>query len=170
MDRKPRAYLEIMVNQVYLCALLGATDKEIAEVIGVDINTFDYFKRTKADFARALKRGKMEADSKVAEALYKRACGFEMEEMDIRMYKGKIIKTPYMKKYPPDSWAAVKWLTIRQRSHWTDIKVSETLQANLNVNTFDFKGLTTEELKMLKAMQLKQLASGTGGNGEERHD
>ena len=158
MERKPRKYIDFMAEQAYRCALLGATDKEIAGVIGVDINTFDYFKRERPEFLEKLKRGKMEADSKVAEALYRRALGWEEEAVDIKMYKGQIIKTTYMKRYPPDSWAAFKWLTIRQRAHWTDIKVSESLQANININKFDFSNLTTEELKMVKSIGLKQIA------------
>jgi hypothetical protein len=164
MERTPRRYVEFMAEQAYRCALLGATDKQIAGVIGVDINTFDYFKRNRPEFLEALNRGKMDADAKVAEALYRRAIGYEVEEVDIKMYRGEIIKTTFIKHYPPDSWAAVKWLTIRQRTHWADIKVSENLQANININKFDFSELTTEELKMIKSIGLKQIASGTASD------
>ena len=157
--RVPKKFAEIMIEQVYRCALLGATDREIAAIIGVDINTFDFWKRDRPEFKEALQRGKMEADAKVAQALYRRALGYEVEEVDIKMYKGQIIKTKYIKHFPPDSWAAVKWLTIRQRAHWADIKMTENVQANVNVNTFDFSGLTTEELKLLKTIGLKQIAS-----------
>lgn len=165
MERRvPKKYSDVMIEQVYRCALLGATDKEIAGILGVDINTFDFWKRDRPELKAALQRGKMEADSHVADALFKRAIGYEVEEVDIKMYKGKIIKTTYTKHFPPDSYAAVKWLTIRQRQHWADVKMTENVQANVNINTFDFSGLTTEELKVLKSIGLKQLGSATSEN------
>ncbi|HUW67302.1 MAG TPA: hypothetical protein VMW20_04555 [Candidatus Nanoarchaeia archaeon] len=147
--------------QAYRLALLGATDAEIAACMMVGYEAFKKWKQTYPEFRVELNRGKMEADAKVAEALFHRAVGYEMDDVDVRMFKGQVIKTPIKKKFPPDSWACFKWLTLRQRAHWTDVKITESTQTNLNINRIDVSGLTTEELKMLKNIGLKQITDGT---------
>lgn len=151
-------------TQAYRLALLGATDREIADCLLISYETIKKWKQNYPEFLAELNRGKMEADSKVAEALYHRAIGYEMDDVDIKMYKGTIIKTPIRRKFPPDSWAAFKWLTLRQRAHWTDVRVTESTQTNVNINKIDVSGLTTEELRMLKSIGLKQLTNGISDN------
>lgn len=151
-------------RQAFQLALLGATDKQMAEVMDVSLMTFDYWKRTKQDFREALKAGKTEANAKVAEALYKRATGFWQTETHITNYKGNIIKTKYEKYYPPDVLAATKWLTIRERSIWADIQRTEIMQTNINIMKIDLSGLTTEELMLAKKIGLTQLTENASAN------
>jgi hypothetical protein len=153
-------------RQVKALALLGATDEEMAEVMDININTFDLWKRTHPEFLRAMKSGKMAANAKVAKSLYKRANGFWVWENHVCMYRGVVIQTPVRKYYPPDSWAAAKILSIRERTKWADVTKIESTQTNININKLDFTGMSTEELLLMKQIQEKQkrLAIGVNGN------
>lgn len=152
------------IRQAFQLALLGATDKQMAAVMDVDIQTFDYWKRTKEDFRDALRAGKTEANAKVAEALFKKATGFWQTEWHITNYKGNIIKTKYKKYYPPDTLAATKWLTIRERAVWADIQRTEIMQTNINIMKIDLSALSTEELMLAKKIGINQLMENAGAN------
>jgi len=62
----------------------------------------------------------MLADANVADRLYSRATGYEHPDVDLKMYEGQIIETPLIKRYPPDTAAAILWLKNRQRGKWRD--------------------------------------------------
>ena len=49
----------------------------------------------------------------------------------------EIISVPTIKHYKPDSWAALKWLSIRQRENWTDVSKME-ITGNVNHNIVEF--------------------------------
>jgi hypothetical protein len=153
-------------RQAYKLALLGATDKQIANVMGIGLSTLDLWKRTKPEFRLALQRGKLEADANIAEALYKRAHGFTFVETLVHMYKGKIIKTKIEKYVIPDSWAANKWLAARQRANgiWTDTKRIEGTLTNINVQKVDLSALTESELLLLKKVGVKTMLSENAGS------
>ena len=151
-------------REAYELCLLGATDKNIANVMGVSDGTIELWKRTKPEFLEGLNRGKTIADARVARALYERAIGYSHPDVHIAMYKGQIIKTDITKHYPPDSWAANKWLSIRQRELWADVQRVENTQTNININKFDFSGISTEELLVLKKIGMKQLSENVRDN------
>lgn len=161
---KVKQWNEDRPRQAYMLALLGLTDEEMAGVMGIAENTLEYWKRTRPDFLTKLNDGKIIADARAVEGLYKRATGFEKEEVVLHMYKGRIIKTRVMKYYPPDAWAANKWASIRQRSKWADVQKIETTHTNININKFDFTGLSNEELMVLKKAGMKQLQEHVGSN------
>jgi hypothetical protein len=152
------------VKQVFELALLGATDEEVARVMDVDINTINLWKRTHPEFLQSMNAGKLAADAKVAHSLYKRATGFWIEEMHVCMYRGEVIQTPVMKYYPPDSWAANKWMSIRQRTRWSEVVKIENTQTNININKFDFSGLTVDEMKFVRDLGMKQLEAHVNQN------
>jgi hypothetical protein len=154
--RKGSKWNDDFKRMIRSLALLQATDEQMADVIGVNINTFNYWKRTHPDFLAAMNSGKMAADAKVAESLFKRANGFYKWETHVCMYKGEVIQTPVRKYYPPDSWAAARILSIRQRTKWTDVTKTETIQTSININKIDFTNLSTEELLLMKQIQEKQ--------------
>lgn len=116
----PIKWRDEFVELVYNYALLGAKEVEIAEFFGVTIQTIGQWKKDSEGFKDAILRGKAIADGKVAQSLYKRALGYEHDEVDIKMYEGQIIKTPIIKKYPPDTTAAIFWLKNRRPKDWRD--------------------------------------------------
>ena len=68
-----------------------------------------------------------------------------------------------LKHVPADVWAAAKWLSLRQRSVWSEVQRAEITHMNINVNRLDLTGFSTEELKMVETLGLKQIGNGNGG-------
>jgi hypothetical protein len=120
MAGRPTKYKPEYVDQVEKLCKLGATDKEIADFFDVTESTLNEWKKAYQEFSVSLKAGKLIADAMVAEKLFQRATGFTHPEIDIKMYEGKIIKTPIIKQYPPDSTAAIFWLKNRKPEQWRD--------------------------------------------------
>lgn len=107
-------------EQAYKLCLLGATDKELADFFGVSEQTLNNWKSQHPEFLESLNRGKVDADARVAQSLYHRALGYEHPDTDIRVVNGEIVMTPTVKRYPPDTVAAIFWLKNRQRGKWRD--------------------------------------------------
>lgn len=101
-------------------ALLGATDKEIAEFFDISESTLNLWKTKHPEFSESLKAGKLMADASVADRLFHRAMGYEHDEVDIRVIDKEVVMTPIRKIYPPDTTAAIFWLKNRQREKWRD--------------------------------------------------
>jgi hypothetical protein len=153
---KPTKWNDDRTRQAFELALLGHTDVEMARVMDVDINTFNSWKRTHPEFKHSLDAGKDEADGRVVHSLFQRATGFTITEMHVCMYKGKVIQTPVPKYYPPDSWAANKWLSVRQRTKWADITKIETNSTITNINKLDMSGVSLEQMKVLRDLGFRQ--------------
>lgn len=114
------------------CLLTGATDADIAKLLEVSKRTINYWKKQYPDFLHSVKDGKLAADMKVAEGLYKRCIGFEHHEVTREGdapydqatggYDKKLLKvTKVVTKYiPPDAGACLNWLKNRQPEHWRD--------------------------------------------------
>lgn len=117
---RPSSYRTEYAELAYKFALLGATDKRMAELFGVADSTFDKWKNEIPEFSGSLKAGKEIADANVAASLYQRALGYSHKEDDIRALNGEIVITPTVKHYPPDTAAATLWLKNRQSSIWRD--------------------------------------------------
>lgn len=137
---RPTDYKPEYAEQVFRLCLLGLTDDELAKYFDVQTSTINNWKKSHEEFLEAVLNGREKADGKVAEGLYKRACGYafdevtyeriavdeamqspeEMEEdnqaMKIEAYKKKVVT----KHLPPDPGAAMNWLKNRQKSKWRD--------------------------------------------------
>jgi hypothetical protein len=114
------AYKPEYANIAKRLALLGATDKDIAEAFDVCETTINAWKSKHIEFSEARKEGKMFADAKVAVSLYKRACGYSHPGVHISNYQGEITVTEITKHYPPDATSCIFWLKNGQRGRWTD--------------------------------------------------
>lgn len=101
-------------------ALLGATNEELASSLNIDIGTLHNWKHQHPSFLSAIKKGKEEADARVANALYHRALGYEHPEEKVFLYKGEPVVVPTTKHHPPDTGAAFIWLKNRQPHLWRD--------------------------------------------------
>lgn len=146
---RPTKYKPEYNQQVYELCLLGATDAQIAAFFDISESTLNEWKKDIIKFSEAVKRGKIQADSKVAAALYKRAIGFSydettferidmgenLKERDIKadVYKKKVVT----KMVVPDTGAAMNWLKNRQKDIWRD---------NVEI---DFNKLSDEDLDKL---------------------
>lgn len=117
---RPSAYKEEYTERAYKLCLLGATDKELADFFHVSEQTVNAWKKSYPQFLESLKRGKMEADSIVASKLFHRATGYEHPEDKIFNDNGTPLVVPTIKRYPPDTTAAIFWLKNRQPANWRD--------------------------------------------------
>jgi hypothetical protein len=110
----PSKYEKVNLIQLEKICRLGATDEQLADFYDVHRDTISEWKTKHPEFSDTLKRGKMLADAEIVNSLYHRALGYSHEDIDIKMFEGKIIKTPIIKHYPPDTTAAIFWLKNRQ--------------------------------------------------------
>ncbi|GAB3719608.1 hypothetical protein GCM10027592_63170 [Spirosoma flavus] len=129
VHHRPTYYdADFHVSQGYRLALLGFTVKKLALAFDVSHQTIkNWFKRY-PDFYSAVNRGRVQADAQVAEALYKRATGFEVDTVEVFVIKTskteqqvKLVDTKTY--YPPDPKAALHWLKNRQPANWRDKQV-----------------------------------------------
>lgn len=116
-----KALDNINLDKIKFLAEQAYTDKELGDIFGVPEQTINNWKGQFPQFFEALKSGKLLADKKVEASLYQRACGYSHPEIDIKMYKGKIIKTTVIKHYPPDATSMIFWLKNRQPEKWRDV-------------------------------------------------
>jgi hypothetical protein len=130
---RPTKYIKEYADQVYKLCLLGATDKEMADILGVTESTFNLWKKEHKEFSESIKRGKDDADANVADRLYQRAMGYEHKEDQIFQYQGKPVIVPTVKHYPPDPTAAIFWLKNRQRGKWSDKQEIELTNNTIKV-------------------------------------
>jgi hypothetical protein len=129
---RPTDYKPEYVDMVYKLCLLGATDAQMADLIGVSETTFHNWKLKHPEFLESITRGKVVADAEIAESLFHRAKGYSHEAVKIFNNQGEIIEAPYREHYPPDTQAASLWLRNRQPALWrdkteTDINVTGSL-------------------------------------------
>ena len=116
-----------------LCSL-GLTDADLAFAFDVSEVTINNWKKYKA-FASSLKRGKMVADSTVAQSLYRRAVGYERhEKSQIEVMAGEGVRemrnVETIKYFPPDVQACEIWLRNRTNIFNKGKQSPETAQLN----------------------------------------
>lgn len=122
---RPTLYKSEYAEQARKYCLLGATDKELATLFEVHLDTISEWKKVHEEFSESIKKGKDQADANVADRLYQRAMGYEHDEVDIKVVAGEIVKTPIRKIYAPDPTAAIFWLKNRQVTKWRDKQETE---------------------------------------------
>lgn len=93
---RPTKYDPAKNEEIERLCLLGCTDDELAEFLGIARSTFYQWKREQQEFADAIWRGKQGADSLVAESLFRAA------------------------KSGNDTGAAKHWLNNRRPRDWRE--------------------------------------------------
>lgn len=103
-------------------AKLGATDREIAEELGIAERTLHRWKHTHKDLCQSLKLGKDEADARVEQSLYRRATGYTYDSEKLFAPAGtrKVLRAAIIEHVPPDVTACIFWLKNRKRAEWRD--------------------------------------------------
>ncbi len=142
---RPTKYKTEYVELAFNYSLLGATDKDLARLFDVSEDTVNEWKKNHPEFSESLKRGKDEADAKVASKLYHRAIGYEHPEIITAAYQGQITDTMTVTKhYAPDPTAAIFWLKNRQPEKWRDKQ--ELDLGNKDGKPFEIRNMTLEEI------------------------
>ena len=124
MGRPSKFKSEFIAQAEKLCRL-GATDAELASFFEVDVATLNRWKSENEEFCASIKLGKEPADARVERSLFARATGYEHPDTDIRVIEGQIVETPIIKRYPPDTTAAIFWLKNRKKEEWRDKVTNE---------------------------------------------
>lgn len=126
----------------------GATDKQIAENLGIAYSTFREYIKANSALSAALKRGKEVIDTEVENALLKRALGYDYDEVTEEQSDGKMVVTKIVHKHiVPDTTAQIFWLKNRAPEKWRD-----KLQVDASV-TNDNKDLMRDYLNAIKKGQ-----------------
>lgn len=109
-------------------ALLGKKTKEIAEFFGVTSHVLKLWCREYPEFHACLRDGSDLADGRVAQALYQRAVGMEIEEeVVVKLPTGETAIETIKKQVLPDVSAATNWLKSRQSESWRESKKLEVV-------------------------------------------
>lgn len=122
---RPTKYKPEYVAQAAKLCQLGATDAQLADFFEVSLSTISLWKVEHTEFSDAIKIPKDQANERVAQSLYRRAMGYEHDEVDIKVVDKEIVITPIRKYYPPDSTAMIFWLKNRQPDQWRETKAVE---------------------------------------------
>lgn len=109
-------------------ARTGSTNKEICDVLGLGETPFYAYLNRDETFKDELARAKVKADTKVENALYKRATGYDIieEQTDVEPTgkegsKVLVKKVRRTKKHVPgDTTAMIFWLKNRKAMQWRD--------------------------------------------------
>ena len=107
-------------KMAFKLALLGAIDKELADIFEISESTLNLWKSEHSKFSESIKRGKLTADAQVAGRLFQKACGYSQKETKVFQYEGEPIIVPVVKHYGPDTAASIFWLKNRQPAKWRD--------------------------------------------------
>lgn len=134
---RPTKYQPEYVEQVYKLCLLGAIDLELASFFGVCEKTLNIWKEIYPEFLQSMNDGKLKSDAEVAYKLHGRATGAEWEEEQaIKVKTGQFTEKVEIVKVkraaPPDTAAAIMWLTNRQKGLWRNTQSLQNLDKNGN--------------------------------------
>lgn len=121
----PSKYHKALDRRCHDYALLGGSDQEIAELIGVANETFIRWVVEQPSLARALARARVDAPARIVKSLHRAANGYKHRETKLNVVGGKLEKTEITKAYPPNVQAATLILANRVGKHWKDSKTVE---------------------------------------------
>lgn len=103
-----------------LCMLLNATDEQLCGFFEIGMSTLYIWRKENPAFLHAIKEGRIGADARVAESLYRRAVGMAIPKTVVTSFQGGVTLTDIHEYLPPDVGAARLWLNNRQPEHWKD--------------------------------------------------
>ncbi|MFW5436346.1 transposase [Paenibacillus apiarius] len=159
-DRKNKyqTHVEPKLLLVEAWARDGVIDEDIAKKLGVAYSTFREYVKKYSALSAALKKGKEVADVEVENALFRRAIGYQYDEVTREAVKqideesGEpvtvMVETKRVtKEVQPDVTAQIFWLKNRRPDKWRD-KQEIGHSGNVDVNN-PMKDLTTDELRKL---------------------
>lgn len=110
----------------------GLTQQQIADNLGINVDTLIEYKKKYTDFSEALKKGKEVVDIEVENALLKRALGYKYDEVT---YENGVETKRVTKEVQPDTTAQIFWLKNRKPNTWKDkVETDEDREAVANAS------------------------------------
>jgi len=127
---KPTKYRAEWPDKAREMAKQGLVDKDIAYNFGIHATTMVRLKREHPELEQAINEGRRVANQKVESALFKRAVGFQAEEVTTKIIKlqdddgnevqREVEVTKKTKQVAPDTGACMCWLKNRDPQNWRD--------------------------------------------------
>lgn len=134
----------------------GATIKEIYEKMGVDVRTFRVWRKKCPELDEIMAVGRDIANTRVENALFRKAVGFYYEEEVYELIEGEMRLTKRYKRYcPPDVKACLHYLYNRKYEDW------RAVQQPIDVN---LESLGNADDILIKIKQVAESASETAEN------
>jgi hypothetical protein len=160
-DGRPTAYRADYARIAFRHALLGATLEDLALLFNVNLSTISTWKATHPKFSSAILDGRVNADAHVAKSLYGRAVGYDVQETEIRIVKGRVKRIKVIKHYPPDVVAQQFWLRNRQRALFSsNPEVQVNVSTDVTVATKTTQEMTIPELReQLETLRRRALSA-----------
>lgn len=173
---RPTDYRPEHCRLALMRCLLGATDEELAEFLGISKQTLYNWQRAHPEFLDSVNEGKELADANVAYMAHKRATGYSwQEEVPIKLKdityddKGKKIRevetvqiTLVTKHVPPDPTTIQFWLKNRKHLNWRDRREVEIGRPG------DFAAMQDDELLKYIQQEATDLVQGLDRSKAER--
>jgi hypothetical protein len=103
-------------------AKLGATDKQIAEGLGIDLSTFHRWRFTHVEFSQAIQMGKDVIDNAVERSLVQRALGYDYETEKALSVGGVGVVKTIVKEHALPDVGAQKFLLTHRKEEYRDKK------------------------------------------------
>lgn len=136
------------LRRVQRLSLLGVTDVEMADVLGISLSTLYNWQRTSPEFLHAQKRGKALADSQVAGRMYRDALN-------------------------GNTTAQIFWLKNRRRGEWRDVQSREIsgpnggpIQAAIGTVIIDVAAMSPKQRDQFKGILLAAKAKEVQGESD----
>ena len=144
-EGRPTKYSKELYPKIRKLIKLGATDKEVAELIDICESTFTNWKTEYPEFLAFLKECKEITDSDMEQSLRKRAMGcttverktirrFSNEKDSMELYE----ESEIIKEHAPDTKAIERWLYNRDPERWKNkLEVDNKLSGEIGVKIID---------------------------------
>lgn len=171
---RPSLYQPEFVEVAHrVVAILGATDEELAKVLGFHVNTIRAWAKVHLEFGKMLTTAKLEADSQVGVRLYRRALGYSYDDLDIRavtkqgQFAGsEIVQTPITVHEQPDMGAIQYWLNNRQGHNWKSRTEATVEVVNMDLETAEVRFVSRMTAALEKAKETRSRRAALGMTGD----
>jgi hypothetical protein len=98
----------------------GATEREIAAVLGISDRTLRRWAAEHIEFSSALSVSNEAMVNRARQSLFERAAGYSFETEKIFQFQGKIIRAKTIEHVPPDTTAALRILERLDPDTWRE--------------------------------------------------
>lgn len=114
----------VSAENLAMLASKGCTTKDLSDIFGISINTFNAFLQKHPEILTSLKNDKEKCDNQVEASLYVQALGYEIKETKV-FYNStldKVVKEDIIVHVKPNVVATIFWLKNRQPEKWRELQ------------------------------------------------
>ena len=122
---RPTDYKSTYDELAHNYCLMGATNEQLADFLGVSSRTIGNWIANHESFAIAVHDGRALADAKVARSLYGRALGYDRTLKRTTERGGETTTVTSELHYPAHAQCCIFWLRNRRRETWREPAVAD---------------------------------------------